>query len=341
MAKAMTLCCAVASVRGVVGNWDWSEAAVHVPEFRRYPGYSGSFDVHGSVMMAGGSGYQRLTWSLFGIDAACTRGAGDNVKNGCGIHVHKGHSCEVASEVGGHYFSSTLASDPWAPIVYVSASDGSSVQDGGVTVATGLSNQDITGRVMVVHELQSGARIACGRIEAADNMCAGYKPVQPNSDIDGVLLAKVWSPSIGHCCALCSQEKDCEGYVFHLDQCYLKQDLGSVSYKPLAMTRVKEQSCAAYAPPLIDVDMSGDLLAVKHASGPKDCCALCNSVDRCEGFVQQGAQCLLKKNLGSPSSRPGAVTRLRYHAAGNSALSADALLKSNLRGSNATSQFFP
>merc|ERR1711874_854350 len=59
--------------------------------------------------------------------------------------------------------------DPWGPIVYVADADGSSVKE-DAEVITGLSNADITGRVMVVHELDSGARIACGVIESVKRM---------------------------------------------------------------------------------------------------------------------------------------------------------------------------
>lgn len=235
----MALCTVAGSIARVAGNWDWSQPAVHVSDFVRYPGYWGGLNVHGTVTLAGGSGHQRLTWRLKGLDSACKLGAGGHVKNGCGIHVHTGTSCNVDSKVGGHYFSSSLTSDPWAPVVYVSDSDGTSVQDEGVSVATGLSNEDILGRVVVVHELNSGARIACGLIQSADNACAGYTRPVPNTDVDGVLLAKIWSPTVDHCCALCSQRSECEGYVFHLDQCYLKKNLGEFSHKEGAMTRFK------------------------------------------------------------------------------------------------------
>merc|ERR1712060_192920 len=107
---------------------------------------------------------QTLTWSLSGLDTACGPNAGDNVKNGCGIHVHTGTSCDSAAEVGGHYYSDSLSSDPWAPVVYVASTDGTSQEHQGVQVVTGLSNGDITGRVMVVHALADGARIACAVI---------------------------------------------------------------------------------------------------------------------------------------------------------------------------------
>jgi len=156
---------------GVIGDQTGTGPTLAVRSFSTYPGYSGSFSsVVGTMKIVGTSGTattakQCLTWDLAGLDTACTKGAGDDVANGCGIHVHTGTSCESASDVGGHYFSTALAEDPWKPTVYVSTAAGDSKQDSCVDVVTGLSTGDILGRVMVVHELDSGRRIACGAIE--------------------------------------------------------------------------------------------------------------------------------------------------------------------------------
>merc|ERR1711972_348921 len=142
---------------------------MYVASFAPYPDYAGNLKVVGSMTVVSTSGSdttatQTLTWSLKGTDPTCKANAGDNVANGCGVHVHSGTSCDVAADVGGHYYSSSLSSDPWAPMVYVTAADGTSVEEAGVPVVTGLSTSDILRRVMVVHELASGARIACGVI---------------------------------------------------------------------------------------------------------------------------------------------------------------------------------
>merc|ERR1712176_1142378 len=149
-----------------------SSSDVYVNSFSRYPGYTGTLTVAGTMTITGVTGTdttakQQLQWSLTGLDTACVANAADSVTNGCGIHVHTGTSCDAA---GGHYYSATLAADPsaedpWKPIVYVATSNGSS-SEAGVEVITGLSNGDITGRVTVVHELASGGRIACGVIES-------------------------------------------------------------------------------------------------------------------------------------------------------------------------------
>merc|ERR1719343_1157378 len=148
------------------------QPGLEVDRFVVYPGYVGKLHVSGTLKIEGASGSsktatQTLTWNLKGLDTACKAGAADRVKNGCGIHVHHGSSCKSADDVGGHYFSGALSTDPWAGVRYVAGADGTSVQTTGVNVVTGNSNGDITGRVMVVHELESGRRIACGVIKMA------------------------------------------------------------------------------------------------------------------------------------------------------------------------------
>merc|ERR1712187_713102 len=96
-------------------------------------------------------------------DSVCVAGAGSGVPNGCGIHVHSGRSCLDDSSVGGHYYSSSLSSDPWSPVVYVAGSSGSAAGDASVDTGTTLSQ--VAGRAFVVHELSNGARIACGILE--------------------------------------------------------------------------------------------------------------------------------------------------------------------------------
>merc|ERR1712060_220036 len=165
LADGARIACAVIGTETGAGN------RVYVASFSPYPDYAGNLKVVGSMTVVSTSGTdttatQTLTWNLKGTDPACKANAGDDVANGCGVHVHSGTSCDVAADVGGHYYSSSLSSDPWAPIVYVTSADGTSVEEAGVPVVTGLSTSDILGRVMVVHELASGARIACGVIGA-------------------------------------------------------------------------------------------------------------------------------------------------------------------------------
>lgn len=144
-----------------------------------------------------------------------------------------------------------------------------------------------------------------------DETCTNFGTVQHDTDTSGELLAKIQAQSVDDCCALCSQRLDCDGYVFHLDQCYLKKNLGASTFKLHAMTRVKS-ACAGYAPPMPDVDMSGVLLAKLPAADMSQCCSLCDSTSGCEGYVFHLDQCYLKSGLASPSTKPGATTRLKY-----------------------------
>merc|ERR1712154_367039 len=102
------------------------------------------------------------------------------------------------------------------------------------------------------------------------------------------------------------------GYVFHLDQCYLKKNLLEGSFKEHAVTRVKlPSSCAGYTDEMKDVDMSGTILAKIQSPDRERCCALCNAVQGCGGFVFHLDQCYLKTDLSIPSAKSGAVTRMR------------------------------
>jgi len=293
-------------------------ASLYVSSLAPYPGYLGNLQVAGTMTITDVSetdttAKQRLKWHLYGLDTACTLGAADDVSNGCGIHVHTGRSCEVADHVGGHYYSHALLSDPWAPVKYVAAEAlGEVAGRWGVEVVTGLSLADITGRVAVVHDA-SGERVACGLIQSTP--CAGYSAPADNTDISGVLLAKIAGVS-EDCCRLCDSFSECEGYVFHLDQCYLKKDLGATSFKQHAVTSVKvTDSCSSYAPEMKDVDMSGTLLAKVQSADDKQCCAFCNAHADCAGYVFHLDHCYLKKDLSIPNPKLGAVTRLRFGAA--------------------------
>jgi len=153
-----------------------------------YPGYSGDYSsVSGTVTIRAAtddSALQTLDWDLEGIDPSCTSGAGDDVANGCGIHVHEGTSCAVADDVGGHYYSSDLSADPWADVVYVASGTTSS---GSTTAMTGLKLSELIGRAFVVHELTSGTRIACGILQSAPTMMSVSSGISYYPDYEGDL----------------------------------------------------------------------------------------------------------------------------------------------------------
>merc|ERR1719414_2206290 len=72
--------------------------------------------------------------------------------------------------------------------------------------------------------------------------CAKYTPEMKDVDISGELLGKIQSSDMTECCLMCDCWPGCEGYVFHLDQCYLKKDLGKPQFKQGALTRIKFSS---------------------------------------------------------------------------------------------------
>jgi len=140
-----------------------------VPRFVKYPESSSKLNVVGHMAIAteGQIGPQILRWSMSGLDTACVEGWLEIARpaNSCGVHIHTGRSCDTAAGVGGHLWNPLVGSaDPWTTTVY-SAGGGSSVQTSdSEIVTTGLTSDDILGRVMVVHD-STGARIACGVIE--------------------------------------------------------------------------------------------------------------------------------------------------------------------------------
>jgi len=138
-----------------------------VPRFVKYPESSSKLNVVGHMAIATDGQSQTLRWSMSGLDTACVEGWLEIARpaNSCGVHIHTGTSCDTAAGVGGHFWDNDqLESDPWKTTVY-SAEGGSSVQTSdSEIVTTGLTSDDILGRVMVVHD-STGARIACGVIE--------------------------------------------------------------------------------------------------------------------------------------------------------------------------------
>mmetsp|Transcript_41905 Transcript_41905/g.96135 ORF Transcript_41905/g.96135 Transcript_41905/m.96135 type:complete len:343 (+) Transcript_41905:68-1096(+) len=164
------------------------EASAFVP----YPGYAGNLSVAGTVLLLDAVDGQMMFFHLTGVDTACT--APTNDANSCGVHIHEGMTCETASDIGGHYWSSTfVADDPWATVVYATATGESTTMGAGITVGTGVSNSDNLGRAFVVHD-SSGARVACATLAspAADSLlAAGFVPYAGYAgdyEVDGTVL---------------------------------------------------------------------------------------------------------------------------------------------------------
>ena len=150
---------------------DSCEAPLAATNFVPYYSYGGSLAVSGTVGLAKASaGVTTVEYALDDIDPACSAGAGPEA-NSCGIHVHRGTSCQ--QDAGGHFFVGPTAADPWTSASYTASGDGSTA--GQFTVAVGATTSDLSGRTLIVHGY-NGERIACALIAMA------VYTVSPTSD---------------------------------------------------------------------------------------------------------------------------------------------------------------
>jgi len=131
----------------------------------KYFNSSTTFTVTGSVSItqiesgANRTAGQQLTWDLLGLDPACWQGSG----NQCGIHIHKGSSCEEDTQ-GSHWDQTKVPDDPWTALQYDADDKGGSKETNVHTIVTGTS--DISGKTIVVYDSTApGRRIACALIE--------------------------------------------------------------------------------------------------------------------------------------------------------------------------------
>ena len=125
-----------------------------------YPGYTGPIDVSGSVTVSfPRTGSLQFAFELDGLEENCVD---------CGIHIHTGTTCSVASEVGGHYFREGTV-DPWTTAggaVY--NSDGNGEAMGVFSVTSGFDTyEENLGHAVVIHA-QDGTRLACGILVAGE-----------------------------------------------------------------------------------------------------------------------------------------------------------------------------
>jgi len=88
----------------------------------------------------------------------CAQSNGKN--NACGIHIHKGTSCDHDDLVGGHYYKGVK--DIWEPIVYTTL-PGKKYATGAVLVPYKYNKSETIGHAFVVHDSQ-GERVTCAII---------------------------------------------------------------------------------------------------------------------------------------------------------------------------------
>jgi hypothetical protein len=136
------------------------DAAWKKISFQPYPGYTGDLKVQGEAFVWSLHETAWMQFGIAGVEDECKQ-TPEGVANACGIHIHEGKTCDDAAQVGGHFFDSSIANDPWAPQVYTT-------WNGAATglFPTRIGTDDIAGRALVVHD-KTGARVACGLIPAS------------------------------------------------------------------------------------------------------------------------------------------------------------------------------
>ena len=159
------------------------EARGFVPYFS----YSGNLQVSGSIDPITTShlavATQTFTFSLDGVDPACSSGAG-GAANSCGIHIHAGTSC--AEDALGHYYST--ASDPWSAVAYTA--DEADQAQGTFSVETGLAASEIDGHTFIIHAFD-GSRIACA-VMTAGSIGGGGGGLSPG-DIAAIVVGSAFA----------------------------------------------------------------------------------------------------------------------------------------------------
>jgi hypothetical protein len=125
----------------------------------KYPDYDGTLDISGKIRAKfKDSSDTKITmqYDLSGADPDCVT---------CGLHIHSGTTCDVAGEVGGHYW--TDVDDPWTTAggsIYPSTSNGEA--KGKFMVDAGYNAMMNDGHAVVVHD-KEGVRYGCGVLSAS------------------------------------------------------------------------------------------------------------------------------------------------------------------------------
>jgi len=118
----------------------------------RYPGYTGNIDTSGYVTVTfPEQDLIEFSYNLHGLEKGCTD---------CGVHIHTGTTCDVADEVGGHYF---FAVDTWtADGGSIYNADGVGDASGSFRLTSGYDTYlDNVDHAVVIHG-HDGTRLSCG-----------------------------------------------------------------------------------------------------------------------------------------------------------------------------------
>jgi hypothetical protein len=99
----------------------------------------------------------KLRFFFEGLDPMCTEGRGESGIS-CGMHIHEGTSCE---ESAGGLLVGEGVDNLWSDVFYISTPEGRA--SGSASIATGLSVEDVIGKVFAIHD-HAGTAIACSVI---------------------------------------------------------------------------------------------------------------------------------------------------------------------------------
>eukprot|EP00966_Prymnesium_polylepis_P167446 3871256-Prymnesium_polylepis.1 len=129
--------------------------------------------VSGSVVFEEvSSTVQAISWSLSGVDTACTTGAtGSNV---CGMGVHIGTSC--SDNAFGHLYSGVQT--PWMDLVYTSDANGNAV--GSMTLDTEMTIDELAGHTLIVFDSGLSYRVACSILATVQPPPPAAPPLPPS-----------------------------------------------------------------------------------------------------------------------------------------------------------------
>lgn len=152
MVLRLTTALACAGVVSGFGAYVTSGPGYEVASLSTYPGYEGWMSVTGVVV---------VTETDLGISVSGTvNGLEPSVWGG--LHIHEGTSCDVADDVGGHYYEG-MSEDPWTT-TYDSDSIGTAMPMFDVADFTLDGAYPVSGRAIVVHA-EDGTRVACGVLQ--------------------------------------------------------------------------------------------------------------------------------------------------------------------------------
>lgn len=106
-------------------------------------------------------------------------------RDGCGVRIHSGTSCDDSETQGGHFFNFEAEDDPWLDEKYSSDSSGRAVFSSLISIGT----DEVNGLPVVVYD-ELGFRIGCGMLEEVDPFELFVSDIQPmfGSGIHGQVL---------------------------------------------------------------------------------------------------------------------------------------------------------